>query len=192
MTGKKDDGFSGEPMFQIQGTNTLTDEMRIATSEVKPKTPRRYCQHRLWIVDPDTRTVACGAEECGVALDPFDLLMEYANRERRFVDWEGRAREIGKQVDALKAEEKKIKSRTKAASRKDANAAVNDERRKEAARRDYIRGFASEIARLADSIQRHLPKSEDPKHEYSDTCECPRCKRERDDAEWRASKEQCT
>lgn len=49
--------------------------------------PRKHspwrCRHCDFEVFPQTREVLC--KECGEVVDPFDVIMQYAENERRFV-----------------------------------------------------------------------------------------------------------
>lgn len=111
-----------------------------------------FCRHAQTEVDEGVRAVTC--KSCGAVLDPFDVLLAYARRERSWHYWDAETRVAQKRVGELKAEERKIKARTKAASRKDAALAVEDERRKGGLRRCQTAEAAKEIARLTAKILR--------------------------------------
>jgi hypothetical protein len=88
-------------------------------------------------------------------LDPFQVLLEYARKERH---WQplGSGHETTQGAEApgtLKEEERKVKARTQSASRKEANVAVEAERaRTERARLDTIE-IAREVAVFARRIE---------------------------------------
>lgn len=99
-----------------------TGETKIARNRQK------WCSHRRFALDAEAREVRC--QGCGKLLDPFEILFEYATEERSFENWRQSVIDQGKKLAELRAEEKRIKARTKNASRKDAKAAVEAERRK--------------------------------------------------------------
>jgi hypothetical protein len=68
-----------------------------------------FCPHRHVLVSEDDRTVECGA--CGAILDPFAVILMYAKEERSFAYAKGCLAKLSKQVQELKAEEKRIKAR---------------------------------------------------------------------------------
>jgi hypothetical protein len=111
------------------------------------------CHHRgSFIVDEGARTVEC--EACGAALDAFQVLLDYANKERSWKHWQGEVRETQKRVDELKDEERKVKARTKSASRKEAGAAVAAERARTERERMDIAELARDVGGLARRIER--------------------------------------
>lgn len=87
----------------------------------RPWTATRKCTHQSVLVEEPTREVTCA--QCGVVLDAFTVLLQYANRERRFewssqdVQREHKARRA--QCEQLRAEEKRLKARVRAAKKRD-------------------------------------------------------------------------
>ena len=118
----------------------------------KPERDRRYCRHVQYEVDEETRTVRCCA--CEAMLDPFAVLLQYASKERHFHDWERAQREEQKKIAELKEEEKRVKARTRGASRKDAAAAVAEERGREQLRKRAIAELARDVKKAMERIER--------------------------------------
>ena len=85
-----------------------------------------WCGHRRYLVDGEAWVVMCQA--CGEELDPIQILLDYARAERRHHDWSKETSNLLRRVTELKAEEVRVKARTKNAARKDANVAVAEER----------------------------------------------------------------
>ena len=118
-------------------------------SEIAPAV--RECSHRQFVVDGASRTVTCAA--CKEPLDPFQILLEYAREERSWRYYEAECERAMKRLVQLKAEERRVKERTKRASRKEAETAVAEERlRTETARID-ITETARDIAQLSRRIE---------------------------------------
>lgn len=115
-----------------------------------------FCFHRHYVLDEYKRTVSCGT--CGAPLDAFQVLLDYANRERvwRYLDRE--AREAEKRLAELKAEERKVKARTQSASRKDAAAAVAAERAQSERERIEISETTRDIVERCRRIERRLQR----------------------------------
>ena len=122
-------------------------------SEIAPtKTGKGKCYHRgTFTLDEEERRVQC---HCGATLDAFTMLLRYANGELNWRCWELEMRETAKRVEALKAEERKVKARTKAASKKDADAAVAAERARSEKERFEIIQAARDIAASCRRIER--------------------------------------
>lgn len=122
-------------------------------SEVAPtKKGKGKCYHRgAFTLDEEERTVQC---HCGATLDAFTLLLAYANRERDWRYYDLEVREAQKRLAELQREERKVKARTKSASRKDANAAVAAERERTEHERIQIIVAAREIAQLGARVER--------------------------------------
>lgn len=109
------------------------------------------CKHSHMLVDAAKRTLEC--KNCKAVLDPFEVHLQYAHRERTWRGWDQERRAAEKRIEELKAEERKIKARTKAASRKDAQAAVAEERHKSFRKRAEIVGHLREMADLCRRIE---------------------------------------
>lgn len=82
-----------------------TGETKIARNRQK------WCSHRRFALDAEAREVRC--QGCGKLLDPFEILFEYATEERSFENWRQSVIDQGKKLAELRAEEKRIKARTK-------------------------------------------------------------------------------
>ena len=113
----------------------------------------RTCYHRgAFKLDGAARSVNCGT--CGAPLDPFQLLLDYAERERTWRYYDSEIRRAEAQLQELKDEERKVKARTKSASRKEAAAAVAAERVRTERERMEISELARDVAGLARRIER--------------------------------------
>lgn len=113
------------------------------------------CRHMSTVVDEVSRTVAC--HTCGAPLDAITVLLEYARGERLWRGWETEMRRTQDKLAELEAEERKVKARTKAASRKDADVAVEAERARTEKMRTDITEQARDIARMCQRIE-HLAR----------------------------------
>jgi hypothetical protein len=122
-------------------------------TSVKHTLSPRACKHVHFELDEQTRVVRC--KDCSAELNPFQLLLEYAKRERYWRYYDTEVRKCVTRINDLKSEEQRIKARTRGASRKDAELAVESERQKLANDRDITRRAALEIAELAQRIARH-------------------------------------
>lgn len=110
------------------------------------------CKHTQTVVDDVARTVECGT--CGKTLDPVEVLLEYARKERHWRHWQAEVDRCHNELEALKAEERKVKARTKSASRKEAAAAVAEDRARGERDRIAITEAARDITELCRRIQR--------------------------------------
>lgn len=117
-------------------------------SEIRRDGP--YCSHRQYEIDEGTKTVVCG--KCGAPLDAFQLLLDYATRERSWRYYDSEIRCAKQQLAELKAEERKVKARTKNATRKEAVAAVAEERVRSERERMVIAELARDIVAAAKRI----------------------------------------
>lgn len=93
----------------------------------KPWTSKAKCTHRSVLVEESTREVTCS--HCEVVLDAFAVLLQYANEERRF-EWSSQEskRELKERTakcEQLVAEEKRLKSRVRAAAKRDPEGAMS-------------------------------------------------------------------
>jgi hypothetical protein len=117
------------------------------------KRGRRKCYHLGGVaLDETTRAVTCRA--CGDPLDAFEVLLEYANRERKWQYYDKEVREAAERLAELKKEEVRVKSRTASASRKDATAAVEHERQASFVQRQAIAEKALDAAEIMRQIAR--------------------------------------
>jgi len=112
------------------------------------------CRHYRYVINTESRTVKCGT--CEAALDAFDVLKEYAAKERTFKHWEQQSLDAQRRLAALKDEERKVKARTRAASRKDAAQAVADERMRIGQRMGELQFRISSLRDLADELDRFM------------------------------------
>lgn len=142
MTDERDSELDGAQIIPLS----------VADPGVKRNAAKFFCIHTVYEVDEAKRTVWC--QKCGTALDPFQVLLEYALKQRAWRNTERLQRETQARLHELEAEERKVKARTRAARRKDATAAVEDERKRA---REKLKGAAwkaREIRQLAESIAR--------------------------------------
>ncbi len=116
-------------------------------SEIKHE---KFCRHRKYLVHADTRTVSCAT--CGAPLEAFKVLLDYAQRERSWRHYDSEIRRATERLAELRAEERKVKARTKNATRKEADAAVEAER----VRTERERMVAAELARDAGALCRRI------------------------------------
>src|SRR5262245_54069402 len=95
-----------------------------------------YCAHDSgWAICEDTRRLSC--QLCDADLDPIQVLLQYARREREWKFTRGRLRDQGRKLAHLVKLEKLTKARVRAMSRKDAQAAVDAERERQ--KNEWIR-----------------------------------------------------
>ena len=80
-----------------------TPEFHVVRNVVGP------CGHGKLILDEKLRAVQCRA--CEATLDPFDVLMNYADLERRWRSWHKETSKERRLVKELKKEEKRVKAR---------------------------------------------------------------------------------
>lgn len=113
---------------------------------------RLYCTHHSIIVSAHDRQVTC--RTCTRVLDPFDVLLGYATKERSLREWATETRAKQTELEALRDEERKVKARVKSASRKDAHTAVAAERARGERERDQIIQAARDIAAGCRRIER--------------------------------------
>ena len=113
---------------------------------------RLRCHHHSYKLNSRERTVTCSA--CDAQLDAFEVLLDYARAERNWRNWDTERLKQMAQLDELKAEERKIKARTRAASRKEADAAVAHERARSEKERFEIIQAARDIGELVRRIER--------------------------------------
>lgn len=115
-----------------------------------PDAPHLQCRHMATVVDEVARTVGCAT--CGAPLDPIQVLLEYARKERHWRGWDAELNRTQLRIEELKAEERRVKARTKNATRKEADAAVAEER----VRSERERMVAAELARDAGALCRRI------------------------------------
>lgn len=80
----------------------------------------KYCQHNKIQLDQDERILRC--KDCNSVLNPFDYLVNNAMHLRRaWIDHANvtnQLRDLQSRIDALKAEEKRLKGRVRTAREK--------------------------------------------------------------------------
>lgn len=81
-----------------------------------------FCAHERIEIEHFQRKVIC--IKCRAVLDPFDVLLQYARKERVAAYTDESVRETRKRLAVLEAEERLTKARLKNAKRKDADVAV--------------------------------------------------------------------
>ena len=124
------------------------------------------CRHRSYILDKDERSVTC--EECDKNLDPFDLLVDLSRSEGYRATVDADRQKTAQRLAYLKGEERKVKARLKNALRKDADAAVAEERARWRKRIEHAGYKSTEIIRLAEHIGRALGEAARAKEEPVD------------------------
>lgn len=110
------------------------------------------CYPHAPLVSMTARTVTC--KRCKEQLDPIDVLRQVARDHALWVRLHEETRTMRKEIEALKEEEKRVKARTKSASRKDAETAVQAERERSLESRRRIAYNADEAIRLMQAIRR--------------------------------------
>lgn len=115
---------------------------------------RRFCGHQGWAVSVHERSLHC--RQCGVDLDPFEVLARVAEEYDTVVKAREEHKRLREHIGRLQHEEKRTKARLKNASRKDADAAVQEERERWQKRCRHLRWRAQEIERAAVQIARGL------------------------------------
>lgn len=121
------------------------------TDVIGGATPR-HCKHGPTLLCDTSRRVSC--KDCGALLDPFDVLLSYARRERNWRYWDSETRKARTELAELRAEERRAKARLAGTLRKDAVLAVEEERRKTIANRRAIAGVAKQVVKLGWQIMK--------------------------------------
>jgi len=75
------------------------------------------CRHVRVLVDADLRRVEC--RECGEILDPIEVLLQFASKERQFSYRKDALENIQRRVQELSKEERRIKARISRAKKKE-------------------------------------------------------------------------
>jgi hypothetical protein len=96
----------------------------------------------------------CDAEGAGRSSIHFEVLLAYARNERTWRHWQGECIRKRAELGALQAEERRTKARLKHASRKDAAAAVAEERARGERERMQMADAARDIVTRAKRIDR--------------------------------------
>lgn len=120
------------------------------------------CLHRAQMqLDTASRTVRC--TRCDTQLDAFQILLQYAQRERSWRYYDREAKQLYAEIDKLREEEKRIKARTRNAARKDAEAAVQAERERWRETRRKLAWYARDLEKVARVMKRAADlKVDDP------------------------------
>ena len=93
----------------------VTPDFGSSRLDVKQRTLNE-CRHTRVIVDPKLRRVEC--RDCEEILDPIEVLVQYASKERQFQYRREALQKMADRVDKLAAEEKRIKARIRRAEKK--------------------------------------------------------------------------
>ena len=112
------------------------------------------CEHGSVLIDRKDRKVQC--RHCSATVDPFEYIMSYAEKERRFRDWDSEARRVRDGLSKLREEESDLKRRVQALKRTEARGSVAAERARIEARFRGAAEKALEIGKLARQIERAL------------------------------------
>lgn len=108
-----------------------------------------FCYPHAPRVDKVSRTVTCA--KCKQALDPVDVLLEVARNHDHWSALLNQTRTMRAELEALKAEEKRVKARTKSHRNKDAQEAIRAERQRSERKR-------AEMSVRVDDIRRALKR----------------------------------
>lgn len=111
------------------------------------------CKHRTYEVDEQERTVSC---RCGAILDPFEVLLEYARRERHWRHYDSAARKATGTLREAEEELKRVQARTRSALRKDAEEAVRMERRRQERERQVVSNAVWRIRQESEKVERAM------------------------------------
>lgn len=84
--------------------------------ELKEPTPGGGCRHLKLKVDAEMRTVECSL--CGVVLDPVQVLIDFARKERKLGYTHQAMKDARGRLRNLEDEERRIKSRIRRAEKK--------------------------------------------------------------------------
>lgn len=110
----------------------------------------RRCWPHAPLIDNQSRLVTC--KRCNRQLDPVDVLLQVADRYDDYLRISTETSTMRKQLEELRAEEKRIKARMAAHSRKDAVAAVAEERERWQKRLYEIATRTAEVSRACKRI----------------------------------------
>lgn|GEM_PF-2796251 len=97
------------------GVVSVVDFKNKQAIDLKDK-PVGGCNHMRLSVDPVLRVVECSL--CGAKLDPVQVLVEFAKRERRMSYTRQAYEDARKKTQDLSAEERRIKARIRRAEKK--------------------------------------------------------------------------
>jgi hypothetical protein len=84
--------------------------------DIKKYGEEKFCQHNYIEVGQYSREVRC--QTCHAALDPTDVIIQFANKERSFEHTREAAQQLGDRVTLLKKQEKNIKARIRNAEKR--------------------------------------------------------------------------
>lgn len=132
-------------------TNRGKTDVEVAEGAEKRTPTNCYHQHYGVMLHPATRTVTC--KSCDATIEAFDVLMNYAEKQRSWRDLAGETRVVAKQIDDARKELKRVQDATKRANLKDKNTAIANERRLSLERMKRVFKDADEIATLASRIR---------------------------------------
>lgn len=76
---------------------------------LRTRRTERYCLHPAVLVYEDCYRVECA--ECEEPLDPYNVLLQYARKERNFQWTREEQRKLDAEIADLKREEKRVKAR---------------------------------------------------------------------------------
>lgn len=123
--------------------------------EVAPR--KGYCYPHRPILDEEMRAVSCG--KCKAPLDLFDVLLLVSRRYDEWVRLAEETRTMRAEIEALRAEEKRVKARTKSHGRKEAAEAVAAERDKQTRARHEVLTRTNDIRRSLKRIEQLMGKT---------------------------------
>lgn len=92
----------------------MTEQLHTTIDAKKKSTKQLYCRHTKLIADESTRMLKC--EICGLWIDPFEFLINWAQRKValnwQIDDLEREKKELIGQIDILKKDKQKVKRRS--------------------------------------------------------------------------------
>jgi len=112
------------------------------------------CAHERTEIEHFQRKVIC--IKCRAVLDPFEVLLQYARKERLAAHTDESVREARKRLAALEAEERLTKARLKNAKRKDADVAVAEAKKALAEKHSRAMYALDEAIGMIEKAKRNL------------------------------------
>lgn len=139
------------------------------TRIVHPSLARGACRHISYELDVESRVARC---KCGVELDPFQILLDYARAERNWRYYAREEQQTRERIATLAQEERRIKARIRTARRRDPETAIQEHRKRTATRDRTIAWNAREIEEMAQRIRKLLER-ELPANDNADPIGAP-------------------
>ena len=92
--------------------NIIAPDFDAPRMDIRRRSPfDEGCKHIRIIVDANLRTVEC--RDCGYKLDPVEILLQIASKERRLYWKKSTIRELQEKIKELRKEEMRVRSRVR-------------------------------------------------------------------------------